>query len=116
METPMIRAHISLTALAAVLALAACSSGGVQNAMPSQGAPVDTGMQQHSQPATSPGIVNDDVSVLEPLNRERTVGSLVGPNTGDVNPYGLVVAPTTAGTFDTGDMAVCDFNDKANVQ
>lgn len=125
----MIRVHTSLTALTAVLALAACSSGGVQNAMPSQntipvegaqpvspGMPGDTGMQQQTQTATSPIGLSDDVSVLEPLTRERTVGSLVGPNTGDVNPYGLTVAPATAGTFDTGDMAVCDFNDKANVQ
>ena len=50
------------------------------------------------------------------LTREQTVGSLVGPNTGGVNPYGLVVAPSTAGVLDTGDLVVCDFNDAGNVQ
>ena len=118
----MIRAHISLPALAAVFVLAACSSGGVQNAMPGQGAmpvqggqPVDSGMQQHSQ-TTAVSNPADDVSVLGPLTDEQTIGSDVDPKTGDVNPYGLVVAPVKNGDFDAGDLIVCDFNDSANVQ
>jgi hypothetical protein len=33
-----------------------------------------------------------------------------------LNPYGLTVAPASAGDFKKGDLVVCNFNDKANVQ
>jgi hypothetical protein len=33
-----------------------------------------------------------------------------------VNPYGLTVAPVNNGKIAAGDLVVCDFNDKANVQ
>jgi hypothetical protein len=38
------------------------------------------------------------------------VGSTVDPNNGDQNPYGLVVAPATAGLITKGDLVVCNFN------
>jgi hypothetical protein len=56
-------------------------------------------------------------SVLQALVNERTIGSTtpsVGP--ADVNPYGLTVAPSTAGDLTAGDLVVCDFNDPQNVQ
>ena len=39
-----------------------------------------------------------------------TVGSTVDPTNGDLNPYGLVVAPATAGLITKGDLVVCNFN------
>jgi hypothetical protein len=38
------------------------------------------------------------------------VGSTVDPTNGDQNPYGLVVAPATAGLITKGDLVVCNFN------
>jgi hypothetical protein len=38
------------------------------------------------------------------------VGSTVDPMNGDQNPYGLVVAPATAGLITKGDLVVCNFN------
>ncbi|HEY8091551.1 MAG TPA: hypothetical protein VIF09_26985 [Polyangiaceae bacterium] len=45
-----------------------------------------------------------------------TVGSTVDATNGDQNPYGLAVAPVTAGLLTAGDLVVCNFNDAANVQ
>ncbi len=102
------RATMVPIAAAAVIALAACSSPGG----PSATAPIvpqsiaGRGVQA---PQTS------DSSVLQNLH-EQTVGSVADPVTGDVNPYGLAVAPITNGKIDAGDLVVCDFNDKQNVQ
>jgi hypothetical protein len=52
---------------------------------------------------------------LRSLGKPRQVGSTV-PANGDVNPYGIVVVPTTVGTLVKGDTLVSNFNDKANVQ
>jgi hypothetical protein len=38
------------------------------------------------------------------------VGSTADPMNGDQNPYGLVVAPATAGLITKGDLVVCNFN------
>ena len=35
---------------------------------------------------------------------------------GDQNPYGLTIAPATAGLLTAGDLVLCNFNDAANVQ
>jgi sugar lactone lactonase YvrE len=56
------------------------------------------------------------VSILNTLNDEDTVGSLVDPVTGGVNPYGLDVAKVTSGPISKGDLVVCDFNNSSNVQ
>jgi hypothetical protein len=39
-----------------------------------------------------------------------TIGSTVDPNIGDQNPYGLTIAPVTAGLITKGDLIVCNFN------
>ena len=38
------------------------------------------------------------------------------PTNGDQNPYGLAIAPATAGSLTAGDLVICNFNDAANVQ
>jgi hypothetical protein len=45
-----------------------------------------------------------------------TIGSTVDTASGDQNPYGLAIAPVTAGLLTAGDLVVCNFNDAANVQ
>src|SRR5277367_6343461 len=42
-----------------------------------------------------------------------TIGSTVDPVSGDGNPYGLAIAPVTAGLLTAGDLVVCNFNDSA---
>jgi hypothetical protein len=44
-----------------------------------------------------------------------TVGSTV-PANGDLNPYGVVVVPATAGALVRGDVLVSNFNDSENLQ
>jgi hypothetical protein len=39
-----------------------------------------------------------------------TVGSTVDPMNGDQNPYGLVIAPASAGPITKGDLVVCNFD------
>ena len=45
-----------------------------------------------------------------------TIGSTVDPTNGDGNPYGLAIAPVSAGLLTAGDLVICNFNDSANVQ
>jgi hypothetical protein len=44
------------------------------------------------------------------------IGSTVDPTNMDANPYGLAVAPVTAGLITQGDLIVCNFNDAAGTQ
>lgn len=45
-----------------------------------------------------------------------TIGSTVDPTNGDQNPYGLAIAPITAGAMTAGDLIISNFNDAASVQ
>jgi hypothetical protein len=60
--------------------------------------------------------INDTMSDLKQLDHMTTIGSTVDPMNGDQNPYGLDVAKISAGKFKAGDLAVCNFNNAANVQ
>src|SRR5579863_1758342 len=50
------------------------------------------------------------LAALAPTGAIASVGSTIDPTNGDVNPYGLVVAPATAGLITKGDLIVCNFN------
>lgn len=54
--------------------------------------------------------------ILHQLKDQVVIGSTVDPVYGQLNPYGLTVAPSTNGAFTKGDLAVCNFNDSYNVQ
>ena len=54
----------------------------------------------------TPNLLN----ALAPTGTIPTVGSTVDPTNGDQNPYGLTVAPATAGLITKGDLIVCNFN------
>ncbi len=61
-------------------------------------------------------VPDKSVSILKMLTKQVVIGSTVDPKFHQLNPYGLTVAPASAGDFKKGDLAVCNFNDKANVQ
>jgi hypothetical protein len=65
--------------------------------------------------ATSP-TVTVNPSILSQLAGVKavTIGSAVDPVTGEGNPYGLAIAPVTAGLITAGDLVVCNFNNNAN--
>ena len=54
-------------------------------------------------------------SVVSQLKTTTTIGSTVDAANGDNNPYGLAIAPVTAGSITAGDLIVCNFNNKAGV-
>jgi len=84
--------------LAALFGLAACST--------STSIPAATTAAHGSQsPAT----------FLASLGPATQIASTV-PANGDVNPYGIVVVPTTVGSLVEGSTLVSNFNDKANSQ
>ncbi|MBV8371935.1 MAG: hypothetical protein JOY69_01625 [Candidatus Eremiobacteraeota bacterium] len=61
----------------------------------------------------------DHTSVLKLLTQQQVVGSTVDPLNGDQNPYGLVYVgskPSGRSVIKKGDLVVCNFNNKANVQ
>jgi hypothetical protein len=94
-------------ALAAVALASGCSGYGSSPATPQAALP----QAQVREPQMSP-----DASVLKTLEKQVVVGSVVDPQNGAQNPYGLTVAPVTSGDFKKGDLVVCNFNAKSNVQ
>ncbi len=54
-------------------------------------------------------------SFLSTLHKITTLTSTV-PANGDVNPYGVAVVPTTAGTLVANNVLISNFNNSANLQ
>jgi len=54
----------------------------------------------------SPSIL----TTLSTAGTITTIGSTVDPTNGDQNPYGLAIAPATAGLITKGDLIACNFN------
>src|ERR1700723_322253 len=104
---------IAVSSLAA--ALAACSSSGSMTAAPTG----DAGPSGTSSPSPDASTDAEDAgpatAVIGALPI-TTIGSTVDPTNGDENPYGLAIAPVSAGLLTAGDLVVCNFNDSANVQ
>ncbi|MGA7354769.1 MAG: hypothetical protein WBW76_04975 [Candidatus Cybelea sp.] len=96
-------------AVIAALILSGCKAGNV-TPLPGSEQP---GVSQVSQPYAS-GLA--ETSVLKQLKKQVVIGSAVDPVNGSQNPYGLAIAPLTAGMFTKGDLVVCNFNAKSNVQ
>ncbi|MBV8371933.1 MAG: hypothetical protein JOY69_01615 [Candidatus Eremiobacteraeota bacterium] len=59
---------------------------------------------------------SSETSILNQLNTQAVIGSTVDPVNGAQNPYGLAVAPATAGAMTAGDLVVCNFNAEGNTQ
>ena len=64
--------------------------------------------------ATSP-MVTVNPSILSQLAsvKPMTIGSSVDPILGDTKPYGLAIAPATAGLLTAGDLVICNFDNNA---
>jgi hypothetical protein len=103
---PPARARIGVAAMAALLA-AGCSHGA--NMMPTQSSGAGTSDFSRNSPLTAS-------SILKTLKRQVVIGSTIDSKHDQLNPYGLTVAPSTAGDFTAGDLVVCNFNDKTNRQ
>jgi hypothetical protein len=106
---------IAVSSLAA--ALAACSSSSPMTTAPAgYGGPSDA---SSPSPKASTDAEAEDAgpatAVIGTL-AITTIGSTVDPTNGDENPYGLAIAPATAGLLTAGDLVICNFNDSANVQ
>ena len=97
------------TWIAAAALLAAAGCGGHGGTIPSQ----SMGSASQSAYQSNP---DNSFSVLKVLARERNIGSTSDPELHQLNPYGLTVAPSTNGDFTKGDLVVCNFNAKSNVQ
>jgi hypothetical protein len=95
-------------ALVSVLLISGCSAGGYNVSPPSQA----TAPLAHEQGAD----LSQGVSVLKVLRKQVVIGSTIDPVNGAQNPYGLAVAPITSGSLTKGDLVVCNFNAKSNVQ
>jgi len=104
--------YVFVTAISATLIASGCSQSGAgmpatpPNAMQN---PLQFGGRDPVAPAATG-------SVLEQLHKQVVIGSTIDPVNGGQNPYGLTVAPVTAGKFTAGDLVVCNFNAKSNVQ
>lgn len=97
--------RIAITAALAIVAGCSSTSNG---SLPAAGAP-----------GAAPSIAalrEDGSSVLKQLKKQIVIGSTIDPNFGQLNPYGLTVAPATSGDLTAGDLVVCNFNAKNNVQ
>jgi sugar lactone lactonase YvrE len=91
----------------AAVALAGCGSSSTTT---STSSPPATNASTASTPATTA-----PTAFIAPLKKVSTLASTV-PAAGDVNPYGIVLLPTTVGKLQAGDLLVSNFNDKANNQ
>ena len=105
-----LRACVRTTAAAFAVSVLACACTGGAHYAPSMSSPAG--------PQSQSAGVQPDVfaSVLKHLKKQLVIGSTIDPKFGQLNPYGLAVAPSTAGAFTAGDLAVCNFNAKSNVQ
>jgi len=98
----------SQLAIAAIAAMAASGCHGA-SMIPAQSA----GSAAQPLGQTLP---DNSVSILKMLTKQVVIGSTVDSKFHQLNPYGLTVAPASTGDFKKGDLVVCNFNDKANVQ
>lgn len=100
MNTRKIIRFVSGASLAALLG---CSSSMYNNSMSSSG----SGMGSGSSGSASSGVITQ-------LATMTTIGSTVDATNGDNNPYGLAIAPISAGNITAGDLIVCNFNSNAS--
>jgi hypothetical protein len=70
-----------------------------------------TGMGGNASATTPAVTVSPSIlTALSMAGKITTIGSTVDPVNGDQNPYGLAIAPATAGLITKGDLIVCNFN------
>lgn len=105
--------RLAVAAVIAGVVFAGCSHTGTMP--PTQSA---SGMASSASAESSmsrPGAAKE-YSILKMLKKQVVIGSTSDPKFKQLNPYGLTVAPSTTGDFTQGDLVVCNFNAKSNVQ
>ena len=106
---------IAVSSLA--VALAACGSSSSMTAVPSgDSGPLDTPSPSPKESADAEAEDTGRATAVIGALAITTIGSTVDPTNGDENPYGLTIAPVSAGLLTAADLVVCNFNDSANVQ
>ncbi len=95
-----------IAAASAFLGVAGCSHGSM---LPAQTTAAQTAPLSRTAP-------ENGASILKTLKKQVVIGSTSDPKLKQLNPYGLTVAPATTGDFQEGDLVVCNFNAKSNVQ
>lgn len=106
----MPRSSLAVFAVAAVaLALAGCGGSSTSTTASSTDSTSSTGAASSTAPASAAS------AFIAPLKTVSTLGSTV-PANGDVNPYGLVLVPSSVGSLHAGDLLVSNFNDRENDQ
>jgi len=63
----------------------------------------------------TPVPAEDQVGLLETVHRHHTLATTITEN-GDLNPYAVFVAPVSAGTIQSGDVLIDNFNNISNLQ
>jgi len=102
--------RLILAAPLAALALAGCGGSGSGSSSASSSASASA-----ASAPTSTAAPTANTAFLTPLTTVSTVASTV-PANGDINPYGVVIVPSTTGKLTAGNLLVSNFNDKANNQ
>jgi hypothetical protein len=108
MQKFSLRARAAAVALSVPLIVSACAGGHYAPPAPTSDM-VQAGGADGLQPDAG-------ASILKQLKKQVVVGSTIDPKFKQLNPYGLAVAPSTAGAFTAGDLVVCNFNARNNVQ
>jgi hypothetical protein len=90
----------SFAVFAACTAFVACSNEAVR-------------LTPNQVPTATPAVNIGSFKTITTIASTVDVGT--GAGAGDQNPYGLAIAPVTAGLETAGDLVVCNFSDKANV-
>ena len=111
----------SCTASASSASGGSFSSGTVDTSGSQSVAPTATGSVSYTVTCTGAGgmgsatspAVTVNPSILAGLTKITTIGSTVDPIEMGGNPYGLVIAPSTAGLITKGYLVICNFNDGA---
>lgn len=92
-----------LTVAALALALAGCGSSN------------SSASSRSSSTSSATSATQTPTAFIAPLTKVSTLGS-TEPSNGDVNPYGLVLVPSSIGKLHAGELLVSNFNDKQNNQ
>jgi len=99
----------ALALASAIVAIAVGGCGSSSSSTRSSSAPAIANAAATSAATRSAG------PFLAALKSVRTVSTTV-PANGDLNPYGIVIVPTSNGRLHAGEFLVSNFNDKANNQ
>jgi hypothetical protein len=112
------RVRSLFAAVALALFASACNAAGTNQSVPLAGAGAGATGTIVQDRLVAPETV-DMTSLLKTLTKQVVIGSTVDPTNGDQNPYGLTYVATDpygTGKIKKGDLLICNFNNKANVQ